>query len=85
MPGLARNSSLRWTQLYAYNNPLSAWDNANNMLHCMASSDTIVRMTMWRPDVSSATGPIYLAIADAIAQGIDAGGLAPGERLPTHR
>ncbi len=40
---------------------------------------------MWRPDVSSASGPIYLAIADAIAQGIDAGGLAPGERLPTHR
>ena len=40
---------------------------------------------MWRPDLSSASGPIYLAIADAVAHGIDTGGLAPGERLPTHR
>ena len=32
-----------------------------------------------------APGPIYQAIADAIAQEIDAGVLSPGERLPTHR
>jgi DNA-binding transcriptional MocR family regulator len=42
-------------------------------------------MTIWCPDLSSASGPVYLAIADAIARDIDAGALAPGERLPTHR
>ncbi len=42
-------------------------------------------MTMWQPDLTTTTGPIYLAIADAIALGIDTGGLAPGERMPTHR
>lgn len=40
---------------------------------------------MWQPDLTTTTGPIYLAIADAIALGIDTGGLAAGERMPTHR
>jgi DNA-binding transcriptional MocR family regulator len=40
---------------------------------------------MWQPDIIEASGPIYLALADAIANGIDAGDLTPGQRLPTHR
>ncbi|MCH7715797.1 MAG: PLP-dependent aminotransferase family protein [Gemmatimonadetes bacterium] len=42
-------------------------------------------MTIWIPDLSRADGPIYLALAEAIAREIDTGGLAPGSRLPTHR
>ncbi|UEM01640.1 PLP-dependent aminotransferase family protein [Skermanella rosea] len=39
----------------------------------------------WIPDLSGASGPIYLALADAIQDGIAAGALPEGERLPTHR
>lgn len=39
----------------------------------------------WIPDIAAAAGPIYKAIADAIATDIAAGVLAPGQRLPTHR
>ena len=42
-------------------------------------------MTIWIPDLSHTDGPIYLALAEAIAREIDTGGLAPGSRLPTHR
>ncbi|MFC7543076.1 GntR family transcriptional regulator [Siccirubricoccus deserti] len=37
------------------------------------------------PRIAGASGPIYLAIADAIGAAITAGVLRPGERLPTHR
>ena len=42
-------------------------------------------MTIWQPRIERVDGPIYLAIADAIATGIDGGHLSPGEKLPTHR
>ncbi len=41
--------------------------------------------TMWRPHKLSPRGPVYLAIADALAADLEAGRLKPGERLPTHR
>ncbi len=39
----------------------------------------------WLPADLSPRGPVYLAIADALARDLDAGLLSPGERLPTHR
>jgi DNA-binding transcriptional MocR family regulator len=42
-------------------------------------------MTIWTPELSNRSGPRYLAIADALADGIKTGALNPGERLPTHR
>lgn len=43
------------------------------------------RAKAWKPARLSPRGPVYLAIADAIAAAVTAGELAPGERLPTHR
>jgi DNA-binding transcriptional MocR family regulator len=40
---------------------------------------------MWNPDLSKHNGARYLAIADAIAEDIEHGGLRPGEQMPTHR
>lgn len=40
---------------------------------------------MWKPDLSRRTGPLYLAIADAMAAGIEGGELKAGDRLPPHR
>jgi len=40
---------------------------------------------MWSPDLSAFSGPVYKAIAKAIAEDILSGALEPGERLPTHR
>jgi len=40
---------------------------------------------MWTPRLASETLPLYVAIADAIAADAEAGRLAPGTRLPTHR
>ncbi len=40
---------------------------------------------MWNPDIDQPQGPLYLAIADAIASDVLAGRLAAGERLPTQR
>ena len=40
---------------------------------------------MWRPSKLSPRGPVYLAIADALALDLEAARLRPGERLPTHR
>lgn len=40
---------------------------------------------MWKPDLEAFSGPRYIAIADAIAQGMESGQLSDGERLPTHR
>src|SRR5262250_989631 len=42
-------------------------------------------MTNWTPDLSRHAGPRYLAIADAVAAGLETGQLKPGDRLPTHR
>ena len=42
-------------------------------------------MTMWLPDVASRPGPLYQAIAEALAEDTSRGVLAAGQRLPTHR
>ncbi|MET0364372.1 MAG: PLP-dependent aminotransferase family protein [Sphingobium sp.] len=42
-------------------------------------------MQKWLPDLADAIGPKYLAIVDALEQGIRMGTLRPGERLPTQR
>ncbi|MDT3380095.1 PLP-dependent aminotransferase family protein [Labrys portucalensis] len=42
-------------------------------------------MKDWRPDLVRGDGPLYLAIADAIAQDIAQGILAVGARLPPQR
>ncbi|HYH94538.1 PLP-dependent aminotransferase family protein [Hyalangium sp.] len=42
-------------------------------------------MTSWVPELQGRSGPLYRAIADALAADIEAGRLAPGTRLPTHR
>lgn len=42
-------------------------------------------MTMWCPDLSAVSGPIYLAVADAIEADIRSGVLAVGTRLPPQR
>lgn len=42
-------------------------------------------MTMWTTSLEGRSGPLYLAIADAIAEDIVGGALPPGTRLPTHR
>ncbi|MBI1243383.1 MAG: aminotransferase class I/II-fold pyridoxal phosphate-dependent enzyme [Alphaproteobacteria bacterium] len=39
----------------------------------------------WIPQIGGRTGPVYLAIADAIAGDIATGRLKAGMRLPTHR
>lgn len=40
---------------------------------------------MWLPRLDEATGPKYLAIAEAIADAVAAGTLRPGDRLPPQR
>lgn len=42
-------------------------------------------MTMWMPDLASRSGPRYRALADALAEDVDAGRLTAGTRLPPHR
>lgn len=42
-------------------------------------------MTSWAPDLRKARGPRYRAIAQALAQDIADGRIAPGTRLPTQR
>ena len=42
-------------------------------------------MTIWNPDLSSHDGPRYRAIAEAIADAVDQGVLAPGDKLPPQR
>jgi DNA-binding transcriptional MocR family regulator len=39
----------------------------------------------WVADISTGSGPRYLAIANAIGAALDRGALAPGDRLPPHR
>jgi len=40
---------------------------------------------MWSPDLSRHDGPRYRAIAEAIADAVDQGVLAPGDKLPPQR
>src|SRR5689334_8595134 len=40
---------------------------------------------VWNPRLPEDTQPLYIAIAEAIADDAEAGRLAPGTRLPTHR
>ncbi len=42
-------------------------------------------MTIWAPEVGKTPGPVYRAIADALAGDISEGRLSIGQRLPTHR
>src|SRR3546814_12736794 len=42
-------------------------------------------MTKWTPNLDEASGPRYLAIAEALARDVAAGRLKAGDRLPTHR
>lgn len=39
----------------------------------------------WTPDLTGATGPLYLVLADAIARDLASGALPPGARLPPQR
>lgn len=45
----------------------------------------LMAATSWTPQLSSAIGPIYLAIADALSDDIASGRLVAGARLPTQR
>jgi DNA-binding transcriptional MocR family regulator len=40
---------------------------------------------MWRPRLDRRSGPLYAALADAIARDVQAGRLRPGDRLPPQR
>ena len=40
---------------------------------------------MWRPRIDRKSGPLYRALAAAIAQDVQAGKLKSGDRLPPHR
>ena len=42
-------------------------------------------MSPWIPSISKSDGPLYLGIADAIADAIESGELADGARLPPQR
>src|SRR5262245_39150537 len=42
-------------------------------------------MTIWSPEIRKRRGPLYLALADALAEDLAAGRIRPGTRLPTHR
>ena len=40
---------------------------------------------IWKPEIRKGTGPIYVAICDALERGVAEGQLQPGEKLPPHR
>lgn len=42
-------------------------------------------LTSWMPENVSPRGPVYIAIADALAHDVQVGLLEAGQRLPTHR
>ncbi len=53
---------------------------------CIIVNVFVVSVTMrWQPDVASATRPLYLAIARAVAIDVASGRLKPGDRLPPQR
>ncbi|WP_299961853.1 PLP-dependent aminotransferase family protein [uncultured Roseobacter sp.] len=41
--------------------------------------------TIWQPEITQGQGPKYQAVAHSIRQGIDAGALQPGDKLPPVR
>src|SRR4029453_14156074 len=41
--------------------------------------------TMWKPRLDRRAGPLYLALAGAIAADVQSGRLKAGDRLPPHR
>jgi DNA-binding transcriptional MocR family regulator len=45
----------------------------------------LVTMTIWVPELGEGDAPLYLALADALAEDVASGRLAAGVRLPTHR
>lgn len=47
--------------------------------------DRINTQIDWKPNIKASGKPLYLAIAEAIRQDIEAGRLSPGERLPPQR
>jgi DNA-binding transcriptional MocR family regulator len=49
------------------------------------ATETKTNAAIWTPAVDKAAGPLYLAIADALAADIMSGDLAGGARLPTQR
>lgn len=51
----------------------------------MQSTVIIACMTIWTPNLTGRGGPLYQAIAAAIAEDVDSGKLLPGEPLPTQR
>jgi DNA-binding transcriptional MocR family regulator len=44
-----------------------------------------ILLPAWVPEIAGASGPIYLAVVEALEADIAAGVLQPGQRLPTHR
>ena len=42
-------------------------------------------MTIWSPELTDRSGPLYLTIADLLDKDFTTGRLKPGDRLPTHR
>ena len=54
-------------------------------MHSLAVCANIVIMTIWCKVIEHKAGPRYLAIADAIAEGIANGILSPLDRLPPQR
>jgi len=42
-------------------------------------------MAIWTPDLNGRSGPRYRAIAEAFAEDVASGQLAPGARVPAHR
>jgi DNA-binding GntR family transcriptional regulator len=42
-------------------------------------------MAIWKPILSNREQPLYLAIANAIAEDVSSGKLTDGERLPPQR
>lgn len=51
----------------------------------IVANEKAVSRTIWTPTGISPQGPLYVAIADALARDIRSAALKPGERLPTHR
>ncbi|MCP1336776.1 MocR-like ectoine utilization transcription factor EhuR [Futiania mangrovi] len=54
-------------------------------LNCNGPEEPAAAGASWCPDLTGIPGPRYLAIVGALEQAVEAGTLAPGARLPTHR
>jgi DNA-binding transcriptional MocR family regulator len=63
----------------------SGFHKANQIDSSEAVNHKLVTMTNWVPDLALSNGPRYRAIADALAEDVRRGRVAPGARLPTHR